>query len=101
MKMLERRVQQLNPALAESYKAWEQKWAELEARLGGFPPKRHYSLWSGADLSGTMVWEREWESFAVMEREYTRMFGDPESQKLTGQPGPVASERIEYYFAAD
>jgi hypothetical protein len=36
-----------------------------------------------------------------MEREYTRMFGDPESQKLTGQPGPVASERIEYYFAAD
>ncbi len=46
-----------------------------------------------------MVWEREWESFAVMEAAYDTMYTDSEAQGL-GQRAPEIydGERIEYYF---
>lgn len=96
--ILERHVQIINSSMAGSYKDWEKNWTALEARLGNFPLKRYYSVNSGPEAMGTMVWEREWESFAVAEREYTRMFNDPEMQKIQSLPTPVVSERTEYYF---
>jgi hypothetical protein len=82
-----------------TYKKWEQGWAEVESRLGGFPPKRHLSLLSGVDNVGTMVWEREWESMAVMEAAGERLFSDPQVQKLLAKYDTILDgERIEYYF---
>jgi hypothetical protein len=47
---------------------------------------------------GTMVWEREWESFAVMEAAYDTLFTDAESQRLGETFGELyEGERVEYY----
>ena len=57
MAILERHVQ-FKIKNESTYREWEKAWEDLEARLGGFPTKRHYSLISGAEAQGTMVWER-------------------------------------------
>ena len=97
MAILERRVQ-LKVKSEQRYREWEKTWAGVENRMGGFPPKRHYFLLSGSDLFGTVVWEREWESFAVMEAAYGRMFTDEEAQRLGETAGDhYEGERVEYY----
>jgi hypothetical protein len=64
----------------------------------GVPPKRHYVLIAGSEDFGTMVWQREWESFAVMEAAYDRMFADSEAQQLGQRAQEIYDgERIEYY----
>jgi len=96
--IMERHVQQLVASMPGAYKDWEKNWTAFEARLGNFPPKRYYSVMSGPEVNGTMVWEREWESFAAAEREYNRMFSDPELQRIQSLTSPIASERTEFYF---
>jgi hypothetical protein len=96
--ILERHVQIIKPEMARSYKEWEKRWVAFEARLGNFPPKQYYSVLSGSNANGTMIWEREWESFTAMEREYMRMFADSEGEEINKLPVPVASETTEFYF---
>ena len=97
MPILERRVQ-LRIKSENTYRDWEKTWEGVEGRLGGFPPKRHYFLIAGSDDSGTMVWEREWESFAVMEAAYDRLFADSEAEHLGQRAQEIYDgERIEYY----
>ena len=99
MAILERRVQ-LKIKSENTYREWEKTWEGVEGRLGGFPPKRHYSLIAGSEDAGTVVWEREWESFAVMEAAYDTMYTDSEAQGLGPRaPEIYDGERIEYYFA--
>jgi hypothetical protein len=96
--ILERRVQK-GVKEEKAYQEWEQKWQAIEERLGGFPAKRHYYLLSGSDDSGTMVWEREWDSFAAMEAAYDRLFAVPEAQSLGASVASIyAGERTEYYI---
>jgi hypothetical protein len=98
MAILERRVQ-LKVRNEKEYQEWEAKWKQLETRLGGFPPKRHYYLIAGSEAMGTVVWERDWASFAVMEAAYDRMFQDAEAESLgAAATDTYESERIEYYF---
>jgi len=98
MAILERHVQ-FKIKNEKTYWEWEKSWEGVESRLGGFPPKRHYSLIAGGDNMGTMVWEREWESMAVMDAAYTKMFGDPEVERL-GESGSeiLEGERLEIYY---
>jgi hypothetical protein len=97
MSILERRVQ-FKVKGGQAYREWEKTWEAIETRMGGFPPKRHYFLLSGSDPMGTMVWEREWESFAVMEAAYDTLFTDAESQRLGETFGELyEGERVEYY----
>jgi hypothetical protein len=72
MAIMERHVQ-FKIKSEKTYWEWEKSWEGVESRLGGFPPKRHYSLIAGSENQGTMVWEREWESMAVMDAAYTKM----------------------------
>jgi ABC-type Fe3+-hydroxamate transport system substrate-binding protein len=97
MAWLERRVQVLEKGGREAYEEWEKKWEAIEARLGGFPKKKHYLAVAGPYDMNTVVWEREWESFAVMEAAYDRLFEDPEQ---VGD-STVVSERIEYYWVME
>jgi len=98
MAILERRVQ-FKVKDADTYRKWEKTWEDIERRLGGFPSKRHYFLIAGAENMGTIVWEREWESMAVMEAAYGTMFTDSEAQSLgSGASEIYEGERIEYYF---
>jgi hypothetical protein len=96
MAMLERRIQK-DPKQDE-YREWEKKWEAIEKRLGGFPAKRHYVLVSGSDDSGTIVWEREWDSFAASEVAYDKLFEDSEAQRLASTAASIyGGERIEFY----
>jgi hypothetical protein len=98
MAILERRVQ-FKVKSESKYQEWEKVWEDVEARLGGFPPKRHYYLMAGSEVAGTTVWEREWESLAVMEAAYDGMFTDSEAQGLGHRAQEIYDgERIEYYF---
>ena len=99
MAILERRVQ-FKIKNENTYREWEKTWEGVEGRLGGFPPKRHYFVIAGSENSDTVVWEREWESFAVMEAAYDRMFADSETQNLGQNAREIyEGERVEYYFA--
>ena len=97
MAILERRIQKIISSGTE-YNEWEKKWEVIEQRIGGFSAKRHYFLISGSDDLGTMVWEREWESFAAIEAAYGKLTQDSEMAGLMNNSGKiVGSERIEYY----
>ena len=54
MAILERHVQ-FKVKNEQTYREWEKSWEDLEARIGGFPAKRHYWLMSGAEPQGTMA----------------------------------------------
>ncbi len=98
MAIVERHVQ-YNVKSEAAYKKWEKGWAEVESRLGGFPPKRHPSVISGADYIGTMIWERVWESMAAMEAASVRLFEDPEGQRLVSSYESILDgERVEFYY---
>ena len=100
MALLERHIQKIRAS--NLIKEWEQSWIALEKRLGGFPDKRYYELVSGTDPMGTMVWEREWETFATMDAAYQRMFQDPEASRLGARAHEVITEeRLEYYAVRD
>jgi hypothetical protein len=102
MAILERRVQQVKKGEWDAYMEWEKKWEAIEERLGGFPTKKHYRAISGPYGLDTAVWEREWESFSVMEAAYTKMGGDPDVQALSDADSPLASaDRIEFYSSRD
>ena len=98
MRIIERRVMKLHGTF-EAFQEQEKRFEALEKRLGGLLPKKHYRLFSGSEDSGTIVWEREWESFAAMETAYERM-GGTEELKVESQAamaGVVTTERIEIY----
>ena len=97
MAILERRIQVLEKGTREAYVEWEKKWEAIETRLGGFPKKSHYGAIAGSHDMNTVVWEREWESFTVMEAAYRRLFADPEK----AGDSTVVSERIEYYLVIE
>jgi hypothetical protein len=98
MAILERHVQ-FKIKNEQTYREWEKSWEDLEARIGGFPAKRHYWLLSGGELQGTMVWEREWESLAVMEAAYTKTMGNEEAERLSSSYSDLyEGERVEVYF---
>ena len=93
MKVMERRTQTLEKGKWDVYWAKEKKYKAIEKQLGGFPAKRHTR--PIADLATTVVWERDWESFAVMEAAYEKSSADPEIQELSKTPSGIASESIE------
>src|SRR5689334_5581530 len=100
MTLLERHVFQVTNQ--QAFWERERKFKAVEDRLGGFPPKRYYYLIAGADATGTMVEEREWENMAAMETAYERLFAEPGVMEL-GDSGPTSgnTERTEFYFTAE
>jgi len=63
--------------------ALEKRWDALEARLGGFPPKRRYRQLFGGLGWSTWVWERQWESVEALSAAVERENADPESAALS------------------
>jgi hypothetical protein len=81
MAILERHVQTVQVGSA-AYWERENKFLAIEARLGGFPTKRYYSLVFGGESGNITVWEREWESLSDMEATYNKMMADPAMEDL-------------------
>jgi hypothetical protein len=98
MAILERWIQKIENGERDAYMDKEKKYQALEGRLGGFPSKRHYAAIACAEDFGTIIWEREWESFTAMEAAYAKFRGDSEFRELADAPSVIVSERIEYYW---
>jgi hypothetical protein len=97
--ILERRIQKLMKGVKlEQYTEWEKKFDKLEKGLGGCPPKKHLWLMYGGDEFGTIIWEREWDSLAVMEAFYDKFPMDEVTKIL--EHDIVSSERVEIYGVA-
>lgn len=100
MRILERHIQTLEKDGRDTYVAKEKQWQALEERLGGFPTKRHFSPlsnWTGT----TVVWEREWESFAAMEEAYERTRADPAKPQLSKVPSAILHDQVEIFILMD
>ena len=98
MAYLERHVQ--TGVKEKEYREWEKKWEAVEKRLGGFQPKRHYQPLFGAESSGTMVWERDWDNLAAFEAAYTKFDDDPQAVGLFAEHPSIVTggERTELYW---
>ncbi len=98
MRIVERRVMKLHGTF-EAFQEQEKRFEALEKLLGNFLPKKHFRLFSGSEDSGTIVWEREWESFATMETAYERMVDTDEfkAESQAAMAGIVTTERLEIY----
>ena len=96
MKVMERRTQTLEKGKWDVYWAKEEKWRALENRIGGFPAKRHTRPLS--NFGTTVIWERDWESFAAMEAAYEKSSADPETQELQKIPSGTTGECAELFF---
>jgi len=80
MRIIERRTQEVERGGWDAYWEVEKQFDAIEARAGGFPAKRYYHTME--KYTTTIVWEREWESFATMEATYAKEGADPETQKI-------------------
>ena len=101
MAILERRVQQVKEGEWDAYMEREKKFEAMEQKLGGFPTKKHYRAISGPYAINTVVWEREWESFAAMEAANEKLQAHPDRAALRASPSPIAPERVEFYLPLD
>ena len=98
MKVMERIIQQIDWVKWAEFVAAQSKFEAVEARLG-FPPMRWYRTAWGAENSGTVVCEREWESLAVMEATYEAGWADEERRAMeSGVPSYIVSHRQELWY---
>jgi len=95
MQITERHIKKVRPGKWSEIPQREEEFDAIERKLG-FPPKRHYRYLSGTQDYGTLVMERDWESFAAMESAYDRAMADPQWQAL-GSSDLYESRLIEYY----
>ena len=96
--ILVRLVQHVHSGKWEELESVDSKFNAIENRLG-YPPKRRYRMFAGADDSDTLVIEREWESLAAMETDLTKAMALPDYQRLlTETNGLIDSNRWEFYF---
>jgi hypothetical protein len=93
MAILERHIARVLNDRWDDLLALEKRWDALEARLGGFPPKRRYRMIYGGLGWSTFVWEREWESRAAAEAASARRSADPEFAALS-EEGKDLAENI-------
>ena len=97
MKVLERQVQRIHPLKWAELHIIDAKYNEIEAKFG-FPKKRRFQALACGHDGNTLVIEREWESMAVMEATYEKIFTDPNYQLLSPQlEGIILSSTLEIY----
>ncbi len=90
MVIVERLIQKIRPGKWEELEELDKENTIIESRHG-YPPKRRYTYISGGQDLGTLVIERQWDSFAAVEAAVEKMMADPEAQAL----GEKADEIIE------
>jgi hypothetical protein len=59
----------------------DKRYNEIEQKAG-FPPKKRLQCMIGSLDQNTLIIERQWDSLAVMESTYEKVFADPAWQAL-------------------
>jgi hypothetical protein len=97
--IMERCMQQVIGSF-EAVESIEKEFDALEAKMGNVPAKRRYWAMYGSLPFTTMVWERDWESMAVLEAYNNKTMADPEWAPMFEKAGKVFGEsHRELYFA--
>jgi hypothetical protein len=100
MKVVERMIQEIYQGQNAALEDIDKRYDAIESTLG-FPPKKRLWCISGPHQTGTLVIEREWESFAAFEAAYEKAFAHPDFEAL-GEEGRtiIKNSRIELYTPA-
>lgn len=94
---VEHQIQKVRPGKWAALEEIEKKYAAIEARYG-FPPKKRYQCMIGGPNTNALILDRQWDSLAVMEATYEKIFSDPEYQALGAEIITIVeSQQIEVY----
>lgn len=97
MAVLHVNIQHIYPDKWAELEVFEKKIAALEAKHG-YPPKRRYTLVSGADEYNTLVIAYEWESLEALEKAFAKLSTDPEIIKMGPESNSIIKDtRVELY----
>ena len=100
MKVVERMIQEIYPGQNEALEDIDKRYDAIESTLG-FPPKKRLWCISGPYQTGTLIIEREWESFAAFEAAYEKAFAHAGLQALGEEVNTIVkNNRIELYTPA-
>jgi hypothetical protein len=93
-------IQEIYPGQNAALEDLDKRYNAIESTLG-FPSKKRLWCISGLQHTGTLVIEREWESFAAFEAAYEKAFANADLQAL-GEEGQtiIKNNRIELYTPA-
>ena len=98
MKIIQREIFRVVPGKRTEALELLKKLTTLEMNLGA-PPAKHLRSISGThERMNTLIFELEWDSFALMESVVEGMYMNPEVQAMLKKWEPlVASHEIEFY----
>ena len=98
MAILERQIKPVRPGKWEEIGEQHKRWHEAESRCE-YPPQKRYRAVAGSYDTGTLIIEREWQSFAAMEAAHMKAGADPEIQALRGESQKVFdSVRFQFHM---
>lgn len=98
MIIIERLIQEIRPDKWAELEVLNQKYDDVEARLG-YPAKKRMRSLAGPLNVNTLIIERQWESLAKMEATNELAQADPEYQALGAESiSVIKSNRWELYL---
>jgi len=98
VRVIERLIQEIYPNKWEELEEIDKKFTEIENKYG-YPPKKRFRCIAGPHDINTVILEREWPSLSKMEKSATKLYLDPEINKLTQQIFDIVkSGRTELYI---
>ena len=97
MVIIERQIQMVRSGKWAELEDLDKKFTAVESRLG-FPAKRRCRSLVGGLTTDTLIIERQWESFAVLEATYEKALTNPEHRALSEEVELIlGSQQIEFY----
>ena len=82
VRVIERLIQEIYPNKWEELEEIDKKFTEIENKYG-YPPKKRIRCIAGPYDLNTVILEREWTSLSKMEKAATKLYLDPEIDKLS------------------
>ena len=82
VRVIERLIQEIYPNKFEELEEIDKRFTEIENKCG-FPPKKRIRCIAGPHDINTVILEREWSSLSKFEKAATRLYLDPEIDKLS------------------
>ena len=90
MIVLERQIQKVIPGKWAALEEIDKRFSTLENKFG-FPPKKRYQYIIGGQDTNTLIIERQWESMAAFEENFTKAMSSPEHQALVAEMENIVS----------
>ena len=98
VRVIERMIQEIYPDKFEELEEIDKKFTVVENKYG-YPPKTRFRCIAGPHDINTVILEREWSSLSKMEKAATKLYLDPEINKLSKELFDIVKRaRTELYI---